>query len=249
MHVDHGDRGVGEDAADGGGGLERLELRHGGKPKRCPAAGTVARAFGAGWSVDLTFTRARDWLFKRLTRGVAAWQPERVVRVRFASRCDKDGHNGLRSAAFAADPPGAMTGFGSSRNLGAGVEFTRSRRHGATEVKLKLPTPHSLRVDREKIVEYLLNHEHPDGRAKALFFERVGFKTEAWETLADALRAHGGTHDVASVVESRFGTRYIVEGKLVSPDGRNPLIRTVWIVEKAQAAPRLVTAYPLEESR
>ena len=66
---------------------------------------------------------------------------------------------------------------------------------------------------------------------------------------ADALRAHGGTHDVASVVESRFGKRYIVEGKLVSPDGRNPLIRTVWIVEKPQAAPRLVTAYPLEESR
>jgi hypothetical protein len=104
-------------------------------------------------------------------------------------------------------------------------------------------------VDREKIVEYLLNHEHPDRRAKALFFERVGFKTEAWETLADALRAHGGTHDVASVVESRFGTRYIVEGKLMSPDGRNPLMRTVWIVEKPQAAPRLVTAYPLEESR
>jgi hypothetical protein len=43
-------------------------------------------------------------------------------------------------------------------------------------VQLKLPNPRSLRVDRDKIVEYLLNHEHPEGRAKALFFERVGFQ-------------------------------------------------------------------------
>ena len=104
-------------------------------------------------------------------------------------------------------------------------------------------------MDREKIVDYLFSHEHPDGRAKALFFERVGFKAEVWETLATALRAHGRAHDVASVVESRFGTRYIVEGELVSPDGRNPLIRTVWIVDKGQAAPRLITAYPIQEPR
>lgn len=123
------------------------------------------------------------------------------------------------------------------------------QRHAATEDILKLPNAHALRVDREKVVAYLLSHEHPDGRAKALFFERVGFEAEAWETFAAALRAHGRTHEVATVVESRFGTRYIVDGKLTSPDGRNPLIRTVWIVEKTQATPRLVTAYPLQESR
>jgi hypothetical protein len=83
---------------------------------------------------------------------------------------------------------------------------------GAREASLKLPDSEPLRVDREKVVQYLLNHEHPDGRGKALYFERFGFKASEWETLATALRAHGRTHEVVSVVESRFGTRYIVEG-------------------------------------
>jgi Domain of unknown function (DUF6883) len=38
-------------------------------------------------------------------------------------------------------------------------------------------------------------------------------------------------------------------GSMVSPDGRNPLMRTVWILEKGEDAPRLVTAYPLQEAR
>ncbi|MEW6638092.1 MAG: DUF6883 domain-containing protein [Actinomycetota bacterium] len=29
-----------------------------------------------------------------------------------------------------------------------------------------------------------------------------------------------------------------------SPDGRDPVIRTVWLVEKGRSHPRLVTAYP-----
>ena len=65
--------------------------------------------------------------------------------------------------------------------------------------------------------------------------------------LAEALRTHGRTKRVVSIVESTYGTRYIVEGELVSPDGRNPQIRTVWIVEKETAELRLITAYPLQE--
>ena len=80
-----------------------------------------------------------------------------------------------------------------------------------------------------------------------MFFERFGFKREEWEKLAEALRTHGRTERVVSVVESSYGARYIVEGEVVSPDGRNPLIRTVWIVEGETAEPRLITAYPLQE--
>lgn len=45
-----------------------------------------------------------------------------------------------------------------------------------------------LRVDRDKIVNYLLSASHPDGQAKAEFFRRFGFSLERWETLADVLR-------------------------------------------------------------
>ena len=109
--------------------------------------------------------------------------------------------------------------------------------------------PNHLRVERAKVAGYLLNRDHTDGRSKAIFFERFGFKTEEWETLAQALRAHGRTQPVVSLVETSRGARYIVEGEVASPDGRNPWIRTVWIVEGEPSEARLITAYPHLEPR
>ena len=55
-------------------------------------------------------------------------------------------------------------------------------------------------------------------------------------------------HDVASVVDSRFGHGILLKGLLVSPDGRNPLVRTFWIVRESSGCTRLITAYPLQGS-
>jgi hypothetical protein len=45
--------------------------------------------------------------------------------------------------------------------------------------------------------------------------------------------------------ETGFGTRYLVEGDLPAPDGRSPLVRSVWQFDYGTVAPRLITAYPL----
>jgi hypothetical protein len=47
------------------------------------------------------------------------------------------------------------------------------------------------------------------------------------------------------VDDTAFGTRYTVEGKILSPDGRNPRIRTVWLIETGRSGARLITAYPI----
>ena len=112
---------------------------------------------------------------------------------------------------------------------------------------MNLPHSNQARVDRRKIEDYLLCRSHPDGWGKAEFFERFGFVVGRWGILAEALRMHGQAHNVTKKVESVFGTRYSVDGSLVTPDGRNPMVRTVWIVEKGSRVPRLITAYPLEE--
>jgi hypothetical protein len=52
-------------------------------------------------------------------------------------------------------------------------------------------------------------------------------------------------HEVSISIESRYGTRYSVDGWLKTPDGRNPNVRTVWILGKRAKFPRLITAYPL----
>jgi hypothetical protein len=101
-----------------------------------------------------------------------------------------------------------------------------------------------LRVDRAKVVEYLLSHDHPDGAPKARFFEACGFSADDWEALAVALKRHGRENPVTNTVVTPFGTRYIVEGRLRTPLRREPSVRTVWIEETGSSALRLVTAYP-----
>lgn len=109
---------------------------------------------------------------------------------------------------------------------------------------MKLPYAEHVRVDREKVTDYLLSPSHPDGSSKANFFTRYGFRVENWQILAEALRKHGQTHPVVKAVDSNYGSRYSVDGDLEVPDGRCPLVRTVWILAKGSAEPRLVTAYP-----
>ncbi len=67
---------------------------------------------------------------------------------------------------------------------------------------------------------------------------------EQWQRLAEGLRSHGAKHEVIKVVENAYGSRYIVDGPLQSPDGRNPRVRTVWQIEIGSDYPRLITAYP-----
>lgn len=100
-----------------------------------------------------------------------------------------------------------------------------------------------------KVVDYLLSPDHPNGRGKARFFRQFGFTPDHWQLLADALRGHAAEHDVRKVEDSPFGRRYTIEGSIVSPDGRHPMVRAVWFVETDEAAPRFVTAYPLPRRR
>ncbi|MDP2662724.1 MAG: hypothetical protein Q8R28_18570 [Dehalococcoidia bacterium] len=109
---------------------------------------------------------------------------------------------------------------------------------------MRLPNADKARVDYGKITDYLLSLSHPDGRNKAAFFMAFGFRVEEPEVLKQALQHHGAIRSVTGIAESRFGKRYTVEGTLETPDGRNPTVRTVWILANESDAPRLITAYP-----
>ena len=90
-----------------------------------------------------------------------------------------------------------------------------------------LPHAHLVRIDQEKITDYLLSFVNPRGRAKTDFFLRFGFSAARWEELAEALRRHATSHAVARVLETAYGPRYHVDGEMETPDGRSPLVRTV----------------------
>ena len=107
-----------------------------------------------------------------------------------------------------------------------------------------LPNAHLTRIEGEKITDYLLSSDNPQGRAKAWFFLSFGFSATRWEELAEALRRHAVSHAVARVLETTYGPRYHVDGEIETPDGRNPSVRTVWQVDLGSNRPRFITAYP-----
>lgn len=110
---------------------------------------------------------------------------------------------------------------------------------------MRLPFGERSSVGGEKILEYLLSPTHPQGRHKAAFFAAFGFRREDWRELAEALREHAIRHEIADIEKTSFGTRYTVEGIMLTSDGRAPNIRAVWFIDAEEELPRFVTAYPL----
>ena len=111
----------------------------------------------------------------------------------------------------------------------------------------QLPNRENAQVSRDKLIDYLLSSEHPDGRTKARFFAAFGFSADEWQQFALALATHAQEHVVARVESSPFGVRYVIDGILRAPDGREPMVRTVWFIESDETIPRWVTAYPLSK--
>lgn len=110
---------------------------------------------------------------------------------------------------------------------------------------MKLPGAETAVVAENKVRGYLLSSIHLEGRSKARFFISFGFKEMDWQILVRALQTHAIQNEAHLSKRNDYGTFYNVDGPLLSSDGRNPLLRSVWVVEKEVAPPRLVTAHPI----
>ena len=99
-------------------------------------------------------------------------------------------------------------------------------------------------VPEAKVVRYLLNELHPDGAPKARFFKLFGFDPDRPNDLMNAISSHPEVNPVVNSVAHKLGLKSVVQCNLASPDGRNPCVLTVWILEHGTNVHRLVTAYP-----
>ncbi|MGH7046228.1 MAG: DUF6883 domain-containing protein [Stellaceae bacterium] len=77
----------------------------------------------------------------------------------------------------------------------------------------------------------------------AKFFLSFGFSQANWAVLKHVLLAHPLANSVKSQTTTPYGEKYLVSCSLMTPDGRNPCVVTVWIIEPADPNPRFVTAY------
>jgi hypothetical protein len=99
-------------------------------------------------------------------------------------------------------------------------------------------------IDPRKINDYLLSLTHPEGRSKARFFISHGFTSGEPELLVAALLHHAREGKVRLSRRNVFGNIHTVRGPLLTPDGRSPMVESVWIIEFGTEFPRLITAYP-----
>ncbi len=113
---------------------------------------------------------------------------------------------------------------------------------------MHLPNAEAGEIAEDKIIRYLLSSIHPMGRSKAAFFGKHGFGLKQWRILAQALRRHAADNVVAESEETRFGTRYVVDGAPVAPDGAALNVRSVWFINSGSRIPRFVTAHPLKRN-
>jgi hypothetical protein len=112
---------------------------------------------------------------------------------------------------------------------------------------MKLPNAAKAVVDRDKIEGYLLNPSHPDNGGKAQFFEGLGFHRSEWVVLAGAFKSLAGKAATAQSITSTHGKKYVIIGKIESPCGKSPKVKTIWIVDSGSDMARLITAYPQNE--
>ena len=110
---------------------------------------------------------------------------------------------------------------------------------------MNLPNAEQATVPEDKIVRYLLNPAHPVGGGKAAFFLRYGFSVTDWSRLARELQQHAMKNEVSKTEQTRHGTRFIVDGPLLAPDGTILNVRTAWYINTGAVMPRFVTAHPL----
>ncbi|MBN2412031.1 hypothetical protein JXQ31_10100 [candidate division KSB1 bacterium] len=109
---------------------------------------------------------------------------------------------------------------------------------------MKLPNKEQAIIPASKIKDYLLSNSHPTGRSKSNFFRMFGFDETNIDIFEQCLLKIAQTNNVTFKVTSYHGKKYIIDGKLSTPVGRDISIRTVWTIEKNGDNPRFVTAYP-----
>ena len=94
-----------------------------------------------------------------------------------------------------------------------------------------------------KITDYLLNDAHPNNGGKAKFFMALGFTPANWQELKNALLDHPRNNPYVSTTTTPYGEKYEVQCSLLTPNIRNPCVRSFWIVLAANPSPQFITGY------
>lgn len=108
---------------------------------------------------------------------------------------------------------------------------------------MRLPHPEQATIDIAKLRDYGLNLLHPEGKHKArVFAAALGISAPDAEKLRDMIFAAIFTNEAIIGHSDEHGSRFVVD---FSTQGLRGIvgIRTVWIINRDETAPKLVSCY------
>ncbi|HEX8174416.1 MAG TPA: hypothetical protein VF543_04775 [Pyrinomonadaceae bacterium] len=114
---------------------------------------------------------------------------------------------------------------------------------------MKLPNADSAVVDIEKLRDYSLNPNHPEGKHKAhVFLSTLGLKADDAERLRKLILEAVLTAEAEERPPSSYGKRFVVDLQATAFDkyvATSKVIRTAWIIRNDEDFPRLTSCYIL----
>ena len=108
---------------------------------------------------------------------------------------------------------------------------------------MKLPNADRAVVDTAKLRDYSLNPSHPVGKHKArVFASSLGFNTSDADMLREMILSNVLQQEATQGKADEHGARYTVDFETQGLFGI-VMIRTAWIIDTGETAPRLVSCY------
>jgi hypothetical protein len=173
-------------------------------------------------------------------------------RIAAASRNSASWLSSIASSARAASCPRAVKGPSFTFIVMAGItrsslrspSLARSRFGAPTSIPNE-PTARGRKRDPGRSEDHPISAEYrsSDRGIQGKFFISFGFSPGNWAALKTALLNHSLNNPVTSQTSNPFGQKFEVGCSLIAPDGRNPCIISVWIIEPPDHNPRFITAY------
>lgn len=111
---------------------------------------------------------------------------------------------------------------------------------------MKLPNGARAVADIEKLRDYCLSAQHPEGRHKArVFLSALGMSASDANSLREILLAAAAESNEVSITNAdKYGCRYSLDVVVVWAS-RMARVRSAWIIKAGEDFPRLVSCYVL----
>lgn len=110
---------------------------------------------------------------------------------------------------------------------------------------MKLPNGTRAVIDIEKLRDYCLSTQHPEGRHKArVFLSALEITSSDADKLREILLIAAVNNEALITGTDQYGCRYVLD-VLVTWKCREAIVRSAWIIKTNEDFPSLVSCYVL----